>query len=73
MCDVYNAATVRPGELRAVTPVARQRLLSRAVEKTEGAEVEQLEKLYALLAQCIYRHRNADNKTELIQVRLLPS
>ncbi|XP_047240389.1 ATPase family AAA domain-containing protein 2-like isoform X4 [Girardinichthys multiradiatus] len=42
-------------------------LLNRAVDKTEGAEVEPLEKLYALLAQCIYRHRNNYNKTELIK------
>lgn len=54
---------------RALIPVAFQSLLSRAVEKTEGTEVEPLEKLYALLAQCIYRHRNNYNKTELIQVR----
>ena len=39
--------------------------------KTEGAEVEPLEKLYALLAQCIYRHRNTCNKTELIKVHRL--
>uniref|UniRef100_A0AAQ5ZYA6 Bromo domain-containing protein n=1 Tax=Amphiprion ocellaris TaxID=80972 RepID=A0AAQ5ZYA6_AMPOC len=44
-------------------------LLNRAVAKTEGAEVEPLEKLYALLAQCIYRHRNNYNKTALIKVR----
>ncbi|KAI3358961.1 hypothetical protein L3Q82_015340 [Scortum barcoo] len=42
-------------------------LLSRAVAKTEGVEAEQLEKLYALLAQCIYRHRGNYNKTELVQ------
>ncbi|KAM6899480.1 ATPase family AAA domain-containing protein 2-like [Xenentodon cancila] len=42
-------------------------LLSKAVAKTEGAEVDQLEKLYALLAQCIYRHRNNYNKTELVK------
>ncbi|TKS89215.1 ATPase family AAA domain-containing protein 2 [Collichthys lucidus] len=42
-------------------------LLRRAVAKTDGAEVEPLEKLYALLAQSIYRHRNIYNKTELIQ------
>ncbi|XP_037549408.1 ATPase family AAA domain-containing protein 2 [Nematolebias whitei] len=42
-------------------------LLNRTVSKTEGAEVEPLEKLYALLAQCIYRHRNNYNKTELIK------
>ncbi|XP_042371219.1 ATPase family AAA domain-containing protein 2-like, partial [Plectropomus leopardus] len=44
-------------------------LLSRAVSKTDGAEVEPLEKLYALLAQCIYKQRNNYNKTELVQVR----
>ncbi|XP_056254447.1 ATPase family AAA domain-containing protein 2-like isoform X1 [Seriola aureovittata] len=42
-------------------------LLNRAVDRTEGAEVDPLEKLYALLAQCIYRHRNNYKKTELIQ------
>lgn len=42
-------------------------LLSRAVATSEGAEVEPLEKLYAVLAQCIYRHRHSYNKTELIQ------
>uniref|UniRef100_A0A3Q1IFZ7 ATPase family AAA domain-containing protein 2 n=1 Tax=Anabas testudineus TaxID=64144 RepID=A0A3Q1IFZ7_ANATE len=42
-------------------------LLNRAVDKTEGAEVEPLEKLYALLAQCIYRHRNNYRKMELVQ------
>ncbi|XP_032436267.1 ATPase family AAA domain-containing protein 2-like isoform X1 [Xiphophorus hellerii] len=42
-------------------------LLNRAIIKTEAAEVETLEKLYALLAQSIYRHRNIYNKTELIK------
>ncbi|KAM4725926.1 ATPase family AAA domain-containing protein 2-like [Anableps anableps] len=42
-------------------------LLIRVVTKTEDAEVEPLEKLYALLAQCIYRHRNDYNKTELLK------
>ncbi|XP_037650197.1 ATPase family AAA domain-containing protein 2-like isoform X5 [Sebastes umbrosus] len=42
-------------------------LLSRAVVKTERCEVEMLEKFYALLAQCIYRHRNNHNKTALLQ------
>uniref|UniRef100_A0AAR2ILR9 ATPase family AAA domain-containing protein 2 n=1 Tax=Pygocentrus nattereri TaxID=42514 RepID=A0AAR2ILR9_PYGNA len=37
------------------------------VVKTEGCEVFQLEKLYALLCQCIYRHRKDSNKTGLIQ------
>ncbi|XP_025757835.1 ATPase family AAA domain-containing protein 2 isoform X3 [Oreochromis niloticus] len=42
-------------------------LLRRTVAKTEGAEVEPLEKLYARLAQCIYRHRDDCNKAELLQ------
>uniref|UniRef100_A0A3B3U967 Bromo domain-containing protein n=1 Tax=Poecilia latipinna TaxID=48699 RepID=A0A3B3U967_9TELE len=46
-----------------------QELLSRAIVKTEAAEVETLEKFYALLAQSIYRHRNNYNKTELIKVQ----
>lgn len=36
--------------------------------KTEGYEVRQLEKLYALLCQTIYRHRRDYDKTALIQV-----
>lgn len=50
--------------------VLLQDLLGRAVDQTEGAEVEPLEKLYALLAQCIYRHRDSDDKTQLLQVAL---
>ncbi|KAM6974318.1 ATPase family AAA domain-containing protein 2-like [Tautogolabrus adspersus] len=42
-------------------------LLSRVVAKTDGAKVEQLEKLYAVLAQSIYRHRDSYNKTQLVQ------
>lgn len=38
------------------------------VDQTDGAEVEPLEKLYALLAQCIYRHRESYDKTQLLQV-----
>uniref|UniRef100_A0A8C7KW18 ATPase family AAA domain-containing protein 2 n=1 Tax=Oncorhynchus kisutch TaxID=8019 RepID=A0A8C7KW18_ONCKI len=45
-----------------------QELLKRAVSKTEGYEVHQLEKLYALLCQSIYRYRKNFDKTELVQV-----
>uniref|UniRef100_A0A8C3ACY7 ATPase family AAA domain-containing protein 2 n=1 Tax=Cyclopterus lumpus TaxID=8103 RepID=A0A8C3ACY7_CYCLU len=45
-----------------------QELLKRVEIKTEGFEVYQLEKLYALLCQSIYRHRRDYNKTSLIQV-----
>uniref|UniRef100_A0A8C7HU71 ATPase family AAA domain-containing protein 2 n=1 Tax=Oncorhynchus kisutch TaxID=8019 RepID=A0A8C7HU71_ONCKI len=43
-------------------------LLQRAVSKTEGYEVYQLEKLYALLCQSIYRHRKDYDKTALLKV-----
>uniref|UniRef100_A0A8C7VWY9 ATPase family AAA domain-containing protein 2 n=1 Tax=Oncorhynchus mykiss TaxID=8022 RepID=A0A8C7VWY9_ONCMY len=45
-----------------------QELLQRAVSKTEGYEVYQLEKLYALLCQSIYRHRKDYDKTTLLKV-----
>ena len=48
-----------------------QELLLRVVSKTEGFEVNQLEKLYALLSQSIYRHRRDYDKTSLLQVGCL--
>ncbi|XP_067304167.1 ATPase family AAA domain-containing protein 2-like isoform X1 [Pseudorasbora parva] len=42
-------------------------LLQRVVDMTDGYEVNQLEKLYALLCQSIYRHRKDYDKTALIQ------
>ncbi|KAK7146911.1 hypothetical protein R3I94_009676 [Phoxinus phoxinus] len=42
-------------------------LLQRIVDMTEGYEVNQLEKLYALLCQSIYRHRKDYDKTTLTQ------
>uniref|UniRef100_UPI003AACCDE9 ATPase family AAA domain-containing protein 2-like isoform X1 n=1 Tax=Centroberyx gerrardi TaxID=166262 RepID=UPI003AACCDE9 len=42
-------------------------LLERVVTKTDGYEVYQLEKLYALLCQSIYRHRRDYNKAALLQ------
>ncbi|XP_031731941.1 ATPase family AAA domain-containing protein 2 isoform X1 [Anarrhichthys ocellatus] len=44
-----------------------QELLERVVIKTEGYEVDKLEKLYALLCQSVYRHRRDYNKTSLLQ------
>uniref|UniRef100_A0A3B5LI10 ATPase family AAA domain-containing protein 2 n=1 Tax=Xiphophorus couchianus TaxID=32473 RepID=A0A3B5LI10_9TELE len=44
-------------------------LLSLVVKKSEGYSVEQLERLYSLLSQCIYRHRREYDKTRLLQVR----
>ncbi|XP_061597547.1 ATPase family AAA domain-containing protein 2-like [Cololabis saira] len=42
-------------------------LLNSAVAKTQDCEVESVEMLYALLAQCIFRHRDNPDKTELVQ------
>uniref|UniRef100_A0A8C2Z2V2 Bromo domain-containing protein n=1 Tax=Cyclopterus lumpus TaxID=8103 RepID=A0A8C2Z2V2_CYCLU len=44
-----------------------QNVLSRAVKKTEGCEVEPLETLHARLAQCIYRQRSNRDKEMLVQ------
>ncbi|KAG9463766.1 hypothetical protein GDO78_021123 [Eleutherodactylus coqui] len=43
-------------------------LLNRVVDKSNKYNVLQLEKFYALLSQCIYRHRKDYDKTQLIQV-----
>eukprot|EP00066_Takifugu_rubripes_P014421 XP_011603687.1 PREDICTED: ATPase family AAA domain-containing protein 2 isoform X2 [Takifugu rubripes] len=42
-------------------------LLERVVEKSEGYEVFQLERLYTHLCQSIYRHRREYNKTALVK------
>lgn len=39
------------------------------VKKSEGYSVEQLERLYALLSQCVYQHRREYDKTQLLEVR----
>ncbi|XP_066530483.1 ATPase family AAA domain-containing protein 2-like [Hoplias malabaricus] len=42
-------------------------LLQHVVQRTESWEVIKLEKLYAYLAQCIYKHHQDYDKTSLIQ------
>ncbi|XP_041422563.1 ATPase family AAA domain-containing protein 2 isoform X2 [Xenopus laevis] len=42
-------------------------LLDKAVERSDDYNVFQLEKMYALLSQCIYRHRKDYDKTLLIK------
>ncbi|KAK5615379.1 hypothetical protein CRENBAI_002181, partial [Crenichthys baileyi] len=42
-------------------------LLDMVVKKSEGYSVEQLERLYSLLSQCIYRHRREYDKTRLLE------
>uniref|UniRef100_A0AAX7TET5 ATPase family AAA domain-containing protein 2 n=1 Tax=Astatotilapia calliptera TaxID=8154 RepID=A0AAX7TET5_ASTCA len=46
-----------------------QILLDMVVKKSEGYSVEQLERLYSLLSQCIYKHRREYDKTQLLEVR----
>uniref|UniRef100_A0A669DAS5 ATPase family AAA domain-containing protein 2 n=1 Tax=Oreochromis niloticus TaxID=8128 RepID=A0A669DAS5_ORENI len=46
-----------------------QALLDMVVKKSEGYSVEQLERLYSLLSQCIYKHRREYDKTQLLEVR----
>ncbi|XP_054618114.1 ATPase family AAA domain-containing protein 2B isoform X2 [Dunckerocampus dactyliophorus] len=42
-------------------------LLDKAVKKSEGFSVEQLERLYSVLSQCIYLHRREYDKTQLLE------
>ncbi|XP_078130289.1 ATPase family AAA domain-containing protein 2B isoform X1 [Sander vitreus] len=42
-------------------------LLDMVVKKSEGYSVEQLERLYSLLSQCIYQHRREYEKTQLLE------
>lgn len=46
-----------------------QALLDLVVKKSEGYSVEQLERLYSFLSQCIYQHRREYDKTRLLEVR----
>uniref|UniRef100_A0A3P9JWF6 ATPase family AAA domain-containing protein 2 n=1 Tax=Oryzias latipes TaxID=8090 RepID=A0A3P9JWF6_ORYLA len=42
-------------------------LLDKVVKKSEGFSVEQLERLYSLLSQCVYHHRREYDKTRLLE------
>ncbi|XP_076016241.1 ATPase family AAA domain-containing protein 2B isoform X2 [Genypterus blacodes] len=42
-------------------------LLDEVVKKSEGYSVEQLERLYSVLGQCIYQHRREYDKTQLLE------
>lgn len=45
-----------------------QVLLDVVVKKSEDYSVEQLERLYSLLGQCIYKYRREYDKTQLLEV-----
>ncbi|XP_069014682.1 ATPase family AAA domain-containing protein 2B isoform X1 [Embiotoca jacksoni] len=62
----------QPGPPHPPVVVDHQRLLALldvVVKKSEGYSVEQLERLYSLLSQCIYQHRREYDKTQLLEVR----
>uniref|UniRef100_A0A8D3BLT4 ATPase family AAA domain-containing protein 2 n=1 Tax=Scophthalmus maximus TaxID=52904 RepID=A0A8D3BLT4_SCOMX len=42
-------------------------LLDMVVKKSEGYNVEQLERLYSVLSQCIYQYRREYDKTQLLE------
>lgn len=45
-----------------------QALLEQVVMKSKGYSVDQLERLYSVLSQCIYQYRRDYDKTCLIEV-----
>lgn len=45
-----------------------QALLDQVVMKSKGYSVDQLERLYSVLSQCIYQYRRDYDKTCLIEV-----
>lgn len=46
-------------------------MLDLVVVATENVSISRMERLYALLSQCIYQHREDDDKTELVKVNFL--
>ncbi|XP_010217959.1 PREDICTED: ATPase family AAA domain-containing protein 2B-like [Tinamus guttatus] len=44
-----------------------KKLLDLVVKKSNNLSVDQLERLYSLLSQCIYRHRRDYDKSRLIE------
>ncbi|XP_037606730.1 ATPase family AAA domain-containing protein 2B isoform X2 [Sebastes umbrosus] len=73
--QLKGSAEKREEEPQPVPPhppvvVDHQRLLALldlVVKKSEGYSVEQLERLYSLLSQCIYQHRREYEKTQLLE------
>ncbi|XP_041268950.1 ATPase family AAA domain-containing protein 2-like [Onychostruthus taczanowskii] len=44
-----------------------RQVLDLVIAATENVSITRMERLYALLSQCIYRHREDDDKTELVK------
>lgn len=55
----------------AVSIFLLQQVLDLVIVATENVSISRMERLYALLSQCIYRHREDDDKTELVKVNFL--
>uniref|UniRef100_A0A8C3D4X1 Uncharacterized protein n=1 Tax=Corvus moneduloides TaxID=1196302 RepID=A0A8C3D4X1_CORMO len=49
----------------------KEQVLDLVIVATENVSISRMERLYALLSQCIYRHREDDDKTELVKVNFL--
>uniref|UniRef100_A0A8C5SZ42 Bromo domain-containing protein n=1 Tax=Malurus cyaneus samueli TaxID=2593467 RepID=A0A8C5SZ42_9PASS len=47
-----------------------QQVLDLVTAATENVSITRMERLYALLSQCIYRHREDNDKTELVKQEL---
>ncbi|EGV91883.1 ATPase family AAA domain-containing protein 2B [Cricetulus griseus] len=50
-----------------------KKLLDLLVDKSNNLTVDQLERLYSLLSQCIYRHRKDYDKSQLVEVSVFSS
>uniref|UniRef100_A0A3Q3VST2 Bromo domain-containing protein n=1 Tax=Mola mola TaxID=94237 RepID=A0A3Q3VST2_MOLML len=64
---VVNMCLILNFQFNLLICYSPQALLDMVVKKSEGYSVEQLERLYSLLSQCIYQHRRVYNKTQLLK------
>ncbi|XP_077365895.1 ATPase family AAA domain-containing protein 2B isoform X2 [Festucalex cinctus] len=67
MEDEPNAAPPPPPPPLVVDHQQLLVLLNMAVTKSEGFSVEQMERLYSVLSQCIFAHRREYDKTQLLE------
>lgn len=71
VCDARHDACNEPWSLNArgvCLVLCLQALLDQVVIKSRGYSVDQLERLYSVLSQCIYQYRRDYDKTCLIEV-----
>ena len=48
-----------------------EQLLNKAVLKTEGCSIDELERLHSMMSQCLCQHRMNYEKSQLLQVTAL--